>query len=702
MKNNHTQLKRLAAISLVLMMCLSALPMLAPSASAAEDVTPLGSSGGGRGKVCITFDDVARSVYDYAYPVMSAAGITATVFVTTDWIGGETPLSHAPCMDVTELHVLQSNGWEIGSHSVSHRVFTGLTPEQITYEYAESKSILTDLGFEVDTFAYPYGSFTPDMVSEGREYYSRLRTIGVGMTTGHFMSEYPNSLPTTGAYGDVLSWDRVKSLIDQAIYTDTTVILLYHQLTADGTFKTGGSSPEYADYDIQTLVDYIVEMRELYGLQTINYRDLPDSAPDADIYVWDGEGESSLASDPANWYRLSADGTIANDVAPVSGANLVFNDTSSANCDYDLDIIPHSIYVDWTYSSSSLTVVSGYDLTVGAGGLHLMGTRPYVEQGTIITSGDLRMGTTLLENTKIIFDGCNSQILAVEGPMRIASMTVSGIAYYSGIFTTEQLSVDRAGELYLMPSRTLSVRSTTSGENMNIDGRIAGPGTLKLDVRATGAVYDISNVESPVLLEQWSEIASPSVTTLYGNSAAELRIVNQHATHQMIVKASESLSVTGLTLSSRTTLMGGDSVITTTTWDSTAGSWTPEESTVVLRDGGSARLAPGQSFNRLEIASDDGRSATWTMTATGAQAPIVTGLRSGNYLWYLDGVKQGEVEADKDGTIELSYQSTGLHTLEVKPTSMTAAMDGLASAIGIVAVLAVLGGLITMVGRLKF
>ena len=33
---DHTQLKRLAAISLVLMLCLSALPMLAPSASATD------------------------------------------------------------------------------------------------------------------------------------------------------------------------------------------------------------------------------------------------------------------------------------------------------------------------------------------------------------------------------------------------------------------------------------------------------------------------------------------------------------------------------------------------------------------------------------------------------------------------------------------------------------------------------------------
>jgi hypothetical protein len=55
------------------------------------------------------------------------------------------------------------------------------------------------------------------------------------------------------------------------------------------------------------------------------------------------------------------------------------------------------------------------------------------------------------------------------------------------------------------------------------------------------------------------------------------------------------------------------------------------------------------------------------MTATGAQAPIVTGLESGSYLWCLDGVVQGEVKVGEDGTIALSYQSTGLHTLTVVP-----------------------------------
>lgn len=76
-------------------------------------------------------------------------------------------------------------------------------------------------------------------------------------------------------------------------------------------------------------------------------------------------------------------------------------------------------------------------------------------------------------------------------------------------------------------------------------------------------------------------------------------------------------------------------------------------------------MAPGQKFNDIQIASDDGRTATWYMNATGTINPVITGLNSGNYLWYLDGVEQGELTADANGTIALSYESTGLHELSV-------------------------------------
>ena len=234
-------------------------------------------------------------------------------------------------------------------------------------------------------------------------------------------------------------------------------------------------------------------------------------------------------------------------------------------------------------------------------------------------------------------------------------------------------------------------------------GTIDGPGMLLARVYDVDPTIELGTASHVTLRNSFDATDSRTIVLATPTVCQRLIIESEHATHSTTLDLdAQTMTVNTLIIGARGAMLGGEGVIRTAAWDSSAGSWTPEDSTVVLSDGGTVKLAPGQSFNRLEISSGNGRTATWSMTATGAQAPIVTGLESGSYLWYLDGVEQGEIRADKDGTIALSYVSTGLHTLEVKPTQMTIAMDGVYQAVGIVAVLAVLGGLLTMVGRLKF
>ncbi len=609
MTRKSLHLKRLAAISLVIVMCLSALPMLAPSASATGDATPIGSYDGGRGYVCLTFDDGLQSIYDRAFPVMSAADITATAYIVTDWI----PEVATNRMSPTELHALQDAGWEIGSHSVTHRKFTELSPEDVTYEYSESKRVLTEMGFQIDTFAYPDGRYDKSILSEGMQYYTRLRTTD-SMTLfkaydGVYLGDYPSTIPHTSAHCDPISWDNVRSYIDRAVQTDSAVIFLWHSVAEDGTLRHWNGS--LADFTVQMLCDYIVEMRDRYGLQVVNYRDLPNSSPDADTYVWASDGASKLASNSDNWYRRSSDGTITHGVLPTTASNLMFNETSTVGIVWDLDIVPHSIYVSRMYKWNTPFTLEA-DLVVGAGGVHLLSSSLVGNSHAIISHGDVRIGEGLVTDTRIVMvDGGK---LETHKSREFRSLTISGDTHYWGTIKSPRLSVDEGCELYLMSGKDLSILIDGSGEHMDIDGRVVGLGTLILDVSASSATCDITGVEAPIIVELQEGITSPTVT----------------------------------------------------------------------------------------IASADGRTASWTMTATGTVAPIVTGLKSGSYLWYLDGVEQGEVKADKDGTIALSYQSTGLHTIEVKPTPMTVAMDGVYQAVGIVAVLAVLGGLITMLGRLKF
>ena len=90
---------------------------------------------GAEGKVvAVTFDDGYRSVIELAAPILAEAGFPGTLFVPTDHIGRERPMSwpgieqwlgteHAAelvPMGWDEVRRLRDDGWEIGSHTRSH------------------------------------------------------------------------------------------------------------------------------------------------------------------------------------------------------------------------------------------------------------------------------------------------------------------------------------------------------------------------------------------------------------------------------------------------------------------------------------------------------------------------------------------------------------------------------------------------------
>jgi peptidoglycan/xylan/chitin deacetylase (PgdA/CDA1 family) len=60
-----------------------------------------------------------------------------------------------------EIHALQRMGMEIGSHTLTHRLLTGRSAEEVRYELTESKARLEDItGAPVVAFSYPEGAFT--------------------------------------------------------------------------------------------------------------------------------------------------------------------------------------------------------------------------------------------------------------------------------------------------------------------------------------------------------------------------------------------------------------------------------------------------------------------------------------------------------------------------------------------------------------
>ena len=121
--------------------------------------------------VAVTFDDGSKDIIGHAYPILQKYKAPATVFVITNFIARELFFpwdlrksqnkimilrDEDKSMSWEELFLLSQNGWEIGSHTMSHPHLTEIPADEAQVEIAESKRIIEKtLGVNVTSFCYP-------------------------------------------------------------------------------------------------------------------------------------------------------------------------------------------------------------------------------------------------------------------------------------------------------------------------------------------------------------------------------------------------------------------------------------------------------------------------------------------------------------------------------------------------------------------
>lgn len=137
--------------------------------------------------IICTFDDGYTGVIEYGLPILKVFGFTATVFVCSDYIGKTNywnlkDKKNRNHMNVTDLHVLQKEGWEVGSHGLSHTSILKLSDADLLNELSLSKQSL-ELEFgDIHSYAYPYGDYNEYCKSQTALFYKTAFALSQGGT----------------------------------------------------------------------------------------------------------------------------------------------------------------------------------------------------------------------------------------------------------------------------------------------------------------------------------------------------------------------------------------------------------------------------------------------------------------------------------------------------------------------------------------
>lgn len=128
------------------------------------------------GKIALTFDDSYDGVYKYAFPILKEFNAKATIFVITDYIGRENDwdvnlgwrkFKHASFNELTEM---SEYGFEIGSHTKTHRNLVTLPAETQRTEIIDSRRMLIrNFKCKINFISYPFGKFNQDVIKISKQ-----------------------------------------------------------------------------------------------------------------------------------------------------------------------------------------------------------------------------------------------------------------------------------------------------------------------------------------------------------------------------------------------------------------------------------------------------------------------------------------------------------------------------------------------------
>ncbi len=226
----------------------------------------------------VNFDDSWASQYNNAKPILDKYQFKGTFYIICDSIEGKNKLTWK------QVHTLQEQGHEIGSHTMGHENLDVISAGAKTHEIVDSKKCIEEEGINVNSFSYPFNSGddnreTLELVSNN---YDFARTAGGHEGSNNFGKYYGYERYTIigwshdaerkeNNYSDSQMFniftDYLYRFSDQGAKIGGIPIIIYHNIDDDiGPYNT---STDLFESEMQYLYENgfkVITMNEVFGL----------------------------------------------------------------------------------------------------------------------------------------------------------------------------------------------------------------------------------------------------------------------------------------------------------------------------------------------------------------------------------------------------------------------------------------------------
>ena len=220
----------------------------------------------------LTFDDDTIQEWCALRPLFNRYGVRATFFVSC--------FGRLTAKDIADLHLLASEGHEIGSHSFNHvgvkRHYRSDPARVAEYEQREvvaSLEAMRAAGFDPVSYAFPYGEHTPAYDAavlrhyphaRGTAYSRALKPVAMIDSIQHRPgsgARLHNAVGVDNGY-NIKPWEHFSGLL-RARVMGTTILFYAHKPGQQGKYEVRPETLETIFQRAQTLGLVSRTMREL-------------------------------------------------------------------------------------------------------------------------------------------------------------------------------------------------------------------------------------------------------------------------------------------------------------------------------------------------------------------------------------------------------------------------------------------------------